>query len=131
MPGEWKTVDFLFQLTDDEVRAGGNRQFDFESKNAFNGAVINSYLFFAIELKGNHYSRSALAGITREVNKLFDMPALILFRYGETLTLAVNRAEYLAERKKMMQHWSDYLEGLAKGGKVLAGRFGGLSGSSQ
>lgn len=44
---------------------------------------------------------------------------------------AHNRAEYLAERKKVMQHWSDYLEGLAKGGKVLVGRFGGLSGSSQ
>ena len=31
LPGEWKTVDFLFQLTDDEVRTAGNQQFDFES----------------------------------------------------------------------------------------------------
>src|ERR1017187_7085291 len=89
LPGEWKTVDFLFQLTDDEVRAAGNQKFDFESKGAYNGAVINSYLFFALELKGGQYSRSALAGITREVNKLFNMPALILFRYGDALTLAV------------------------------------------
>lgn len=101
LPGEWKTVDFLFQLTDDEVRAAGNRQFEFESKGAYNGAVINSYLFFALELKGDHYSRTALAGITREVNKLFDMPTLILFRYGETLTLAViNRRLHKREEGK-------------------------------
>jgi len=101
LPGEWKTVDFLFQLTDDEVRTAGNQQFDFESKGAYNGALIHSYLFFALELKGNHYSRSALAGITREVNKLFDMPALILFRYGEILTLAVvNRRLHKREEGK-------------------------------
>ena len=82
-------MDILFQLTDEEVRAAANTQFEFESKGAFNGAIINSYLFIAIELKGDHYSRSALAGITREVNKLFDMPALIFFRHGETITLAV------------------------------------------
>lgn len=32
---------------------------------------------------------------------------------------AYNRAEYLPERKKMMQHWADYLDGLAKGAKVV------------
>jgi adenine-specific DNA-methyltransferase len=89
MPNEWKSVDILFQLTDEEVRTAANAQFEFESKGAFSGAIINSYLFIAIELKGEHYSRSALAGITREVNKLFTMPALIFFRHGEAITLAV------------------------------------------
>lgn len=89
LPNEWKSVDILFQLTDEEVRTAANAQFEFESKGAFNGAIINSYLFIAIELKGEHYSRSALAGITREVNKLFTMPALIFFRHGEAITLAV------------------------------------------
>src|ERR1017187_8072086 len=81
LPNEWKSVDILFQLTDEEVRTAANAQFEFESKGAFSGAIINSYLFIAIELKGEHYSRSALAGITREVNKLFTMPALIFFRH--------------------------------------------------
>jgi adenine-specific DNA-methyltransferase len=89
LPGEWKSIDFLFQLTDDEIRAASNQQFLFESKGAYNGAIINSYLFFALELKGNRYTRTALAGITRELNKLFTMPALVLIRHGETLTLAV------------------------------------------
>jgi integrase len=32
---------------------------------------------------------------------------------------AYNRAEYLAERRRMMQAWSDYLGSLAAGGKVV------------
>jgi integrase len=37
---------------------------------------------------------------------------------------AYNRAEYLEDRKKMMQHWSDFLEATATGGKVIYGKFG-------
>jgi Alw26I/Eco31I/Esp3I family type II restriction m6 adenine DNA methyltransferase len=101
LPGEWKTIDFLFQVTDDEIRAAGSQKFDFKSKGAYSGTIINSYLFFALELKSSRYSRTALAGITREVNKLFDMPALILFRHGETLTLAIiNRRLHKREAGK-------------------------------
>ncbi|MEI6515830.1 MAG: hypothetical protein WCO77_07630 [bacterium] len=66
LPEEWKTIDFLFQLTDDEILAAGNQKSLFDSKGAYNGTVIESYLFFALDLKGRHYTRTALAGITRE-----------------------------------------------------------------
>jgi len=33
---------------------------------------------------------------------------------------AYNRAQYMADRKKMMQAWADYLDGLRAGGKVIA-----------
>lgn len=33
---------------------------------------------------------------------------------------AYNRAQYLAERKKMIQTWADYLDGLRVGGQVIA-----------
>ncbi len=81
---EWQSIDFLFQLTDDEIRASSKK-----SKDFYSDAVVNSYLFFAVELTGSNYSRTALAGITREINKLFAMPALVLFRYGGTVTLAI------------------------------------------
>ena len=101
LSNEWKSVDFLFQLTDDEVRSAGNLQFDFESKGAYNGTIIHSYLFLAIELLGSHYTRTDLAGITREVNRLFTMPVLILFLHGETLTLAIiNRRLHKREEGK-------------------------------
>ena len=88
---DWQSVDFLFQLTDDEVRAaaGGNQQFLFESKGKWQGAAMESYLFFAITLAKPYYSRTELSGITRAVNRLFPMPAMLLFRHGDTLTLAV------------------------------------------
>ena len=88
---DWQSVDFLFQLTDDEVRAAaqGNQQFLFDSKGKWNGAAIESYLFFAITLAKPHYTRTELSGITRAVNRLFPMPAMLLFRHGDTLTLAV------------------------------------------
>jgi integrase len=37
---------------------------------------------------------------------------------------AYNYAEYMPERRKMMQAWADYLDALAVGGKVVAGAFG-------
>jgi len=88
---DWQSVDFLFQITDEEVRAAaqGNQQFLFESKGKWNGAAIESYLFLAITLQKPHYTRTELSGITRAVNRLFPMPAMLLFRHGETLTLAV------------------------------------------
>ncbi len=91
MLADWQSVDFLFQLTDDEVRAaaGGNQQFLFESKGKWQGTAMESYLFFAITLAKAHYSRTELSGITRAVNRLFPMPAMLLFRHGDTLTLAV------------------------------------------
>lgn len=32
---------------------------------------------------------------------------------------AYNRTSHLAERKKMMQQWADYLDGLKSGAKVI------------
>jgi len=40
---------------------------------------------------------------------------------------AYNRATYMDERRKMMQAWSDYLDGLRKGGDVVAIKRSGAS----
>ena len=37
---------------------------------------------------------------------------------------AYNRAEYLSERKRMMQWWADYLDSVTNGSKVIVGSFG-------
>src|SRR2546423_566128 len=56
LPGQWKSIDILFQLTEDEIRAAGNERFIFASKGAYDGTVIESYLFLALELAGTHYT---------------------------------------------------------------------------
>lgn len=86
---EWRSVDMLFQLTGDEVTDRGQARFLFDADTRVDNTIIQSYLFFAIELAGEHYTRSQLAGITREINKLFLMPAMILFRYGPCVTLSI------------------------------------------
>jgi adenine-specific DNA-methyltransferase len=81
---DWISVDFLFQLTDEEI--GNHLAF---STGKFENSIIESYLFLAIQLSGSSYTRTKLATATREVNKRFPMPVMILFRHGETLTLAI------------------------------------------
>lgn len=84
---DWLTVDLLFQLGDDDIKqATGNRNF---KPGKVENAEINSYLFFSIALKQGSYTRSQLAGITREVNKMFASPVLILFQYGTKFSIAI------------------------------------------
>ncbi|HNZ65599.1 MAG TPA: TaqI-like C-terminal specificity domain-containing protein [Smithellaceae bacterium] len=88
---EWRSVDLLFQLSREEL---SSQQGLFDS-NKINWVgedektVIETYLFFAIELTQPEYSRTDLAQITREVNKIFPMPVMIIFRHGQTLTLSI------------------------------------------
>lgn len=80
----WKTIDILFQLTDESFT--GQQQL-FDSK--VNPLNPQSYLCFAIELNKEEYSKSQIANITREINKLFSIPIIIIFKYAKSLTLSV------------------------------------------
>jgi hypothetical protein len=86
---QWKSVDMLFQITDAEIAAGMSGQGQLFVNKQVDDHLINSYLFFAIELTGANYTRTALAGITREVNKLFPMPVMILFKHSGMLSFAI------------------------------------------
>jgi hypothetical protein len=43
--------------------------------------------------------------------------------HKDKIAAAYDRAQFLPERKKMMQHWADYLDAVASGSKVLVGDF--------
>ncbi len=86
---DWKSIDLLFQITDEEVtNAISNQVSLFESKKV-DDTIIQSYLFFTLELEKAQYSRTQLAQITREINKLFPMPAMVIFRHGDTITISI------------------------------------------
>jgi len=72
-------------LSKDEVTP----QHDLFNTKQVDRTIIETYLFFAIELSNNDYSRTALSQIVREINKVFPMPVMILFKHGNTLTLAI------------------------------------------
>jgi hypothetical protein len=82
---DWKYIDLLFQLSKSEV---SKQTTLFDTKKVDN-TLIETYLFFVIELIGDHYTRGNLSSITREVNKVFPMPVMILFRHNNSLTLSV------------------------------------------
>ncbi len=81
---EFATVpQLLFQLTWEDFFADstGSKQVD--------NTIMESYLFFAIELKQSHYSRTALAKMTRDLNRFAKQPVMVIFTYGEFLTLSI------------------------------------------
>jgi len=106
--GKWKNIDFLFQITDDEVRdAGMQGSLGFDS--GYDPRNYQSYLFFALDLKQGQYTRTQLSDITREINLLFGMPAMLFIRHGGTLTLSVidRRISKRDESRDVLDEYSD------------------------
>lgn len=94
---KWKYIDLLFQLSKDEITT---RHGLFDTRQV-DRAIIETYLFFVIELSKDNYSRTALSHITREINKVFPMPVMVLFKHGQALTLAViNRRLHKRDEQK-------------------------------
>ena len=83
---EWESIDLLFQLTATEVTLSDQPPLDVEG---IDNSIFQSYLFFALKLRGRVYTRTQLAQITREINKLTPMPAMVVIQHGRSLTFAV------------------------------------------
>ena len=90
LTAEWASIDLLFQLIGDDLILTDTTGVLFDpSQTQVDNTIIESYFFFALQLSENDYSRTQLSQITREINKLFLIPAMLLFQHGETLTLSV------------------------------------------
>ncbi len=99
-----KGFHLLFQLTVDELRLAGQATLGL-SAGRYDNQIVDSYLFAALELKSDSYNRSVLARFTRALNRVFPMPVMVLFKHGDTLTVAaiqrrVNRRD---ESKDVLQ----------------------------
>ena len=81
-----ESVQLVFQFTSDEI-ADDPQGTLFEAAS-FDKGNIKSFLFCAVELKDNNYSRTKYAEFTREINKRLFAPTVILFRAGNRLTVA-------------------------------------------
>ena len=90
LTAEWLSVDPLFQLRGDDLTHTDIDGWLFDpSQTQVDNTIIESYVFLALRLSGSNYTRTQLSQITREINKLFPMPAMLLFQHGNTLTLSV------------------------------------------
>lgn len=94
---EWEEIQLLFQLTDQELSG----QLDLFAENTVRQSLMTSYLFFAVHLKDGDYARGKLADITRQLNRLFPMPVMVLFVYDRKLSIAViNRRRHKRDADK-------------------------------
>ena len=87
---DWNKVEIVFQVSDSEIKDAQGDMFD--NIEEFDEGRIKSFLFVAVDMKGKGeghvWTRAQLADTTRAVNKLFLMPVMLLFRHGQTVTLA-------------------------------------------
>lgn len=75
---DWKSADLLFQLTDQEL----SRESSLFTDNSVKAGLLKSYVFIAIELKGCDYARGKFSAIARQINRIFPMPVMVLFKCG-------------------------------------------------
>jgi hypothetical protein len=81
----WKQIEFIFQVADSEI----TRVQSLFDTGEVDRNEYQSFLFFTIQLKEESYKRSDLVKITRELNVPFKMPVIVLFQYGNKLTLSI------------------------------------------
>ncbi|MDM3846132.1 MAG: TaqI-like C-terminal specificity domain-containing protein [Aphanizomenon gracile PMC638.10] len=95
---EWESVNCLFQVTEDEITQNGQGTL---FQPSFDTDYLKSYIFLGLTLQKTDYSRSDLAKITREINRQSDIPIMVLFRYGNYVTLSIiNRRPNKLDRDK-------------------------------
>ncbi|MDO8787520.1 MAG: TaqI-like C-terminal specificity domain-containing protein [Sulfuritalea sp.] len=82
---QWQNAELLFQLTDEELSSSAALFKD----DSVHTSLLQSYVFIAIELREGDYARGKLANIARQLNRVFPMPVMVLFKVGGLLSLAV------------------------------------------
>ncbi|MDE2991331.1 MAG: Eco57I restriction-modification methylase domain-containing protein [Chloroflexota bacterium] len=84
-----ESIQVLFQITDEEIGATDGNLPLFPN-DGFQVGNVESFLFTAVELLDDSYTRGCYATFTREINKRFPaIPAVVIFRTSSgRLTLA-------------------------------------------
>ena len=84
------SAQLIFQVTNDEIQDAAQAQGRLLDATTFDHqGMAQSFLFIAVDLKGKHYPRGQYISFTREINKRFPAPAVVLFKTADhLLTLA-------------------------------------------
>ncbi len=94
------SVHIIFQVTGDEIALSA--QGTLFDGNDFDRGDVHSFLFLAVELNDETYARGQYALFTREINKRFSQPTVVLFKtIRGLLTLAfVDRREHKLDKQR-------------------------------
>lgn len=110
----------------EELKAlGGGSRFVFPGRNRDKPISNNTLLFalYRLGYKGKMTGHGFRAVASTSLNEMGFRPDVIERQLAHCerneVRGAYNRAEYIKERKAMMQSWADYLDSIAAGAKVL------------
>ncbi|WP_423908751.1 Eco57I restriction-modification methylase domain-containing protein [Candidatus Spongiihabitans sp.] len=96
-----KSVHIVFQVTDEEIQS--SRKMNLLAGESFDKGCAKSFLFMAVKLQPGDYARGKYAEMTREINKRFGMPTVVLFLNGNRTTLAfVHRREHKKQNRDVL-----------------------------
>lgn len=105
----WTQIHLLYQMTDEEIKAQLSDslqiQIDGISFSSFQEQNMRSYLFVALQLCEDNLSRTRLASITREINRCFAMPVLLLIKTDQMLHISI-----IYRRRNRIHTHKDVLE---------------------
>ncbi len=93
--------------------------------------MSNNTVLFAIgrlgykgKMTGHGFRALAMSAIKENLGYRHEVvDRQLAHAHRNNVDAAYDRAQFLEERKKMMQEWSDYIDILASGGKVVYGNF--------
>lgn len=86
---DWEPFFQILQVRDAEINAQLTDESPrFESKT-IDTELRSSYMFIAMPLAGDTYTRTQLANITRFISMRIRQPFMMIFRYSDVLTLAI------------------------------------------
>ncbi len=118
-----------------ELRStAGRSEYVFPSPGA-DGFMSNNTMLFAMYRMGFH-GRATVHGFRALASTLLNemgfhpdwIERQLAHDERNRVRAAYNHAQYLPERRRMMQQWADYLDDLAEGGKVIVHQFGQRAG---
>ena len=100
---DWEPFFQILQVTDAEINAQlTDESPHFESK-AIDTELRSSYMFIAMPLAGDTYTRTQLSNITRFMGMRIPQSFMMIFRYSDVLTLAIiNRRPNLSNTTKQV-----------------------------
>ena len=97
------SIKIIHQMTDNEIGSSASMQgILMDNDGTFDKGHNRSFIFIAVQLKGDVYSRGQYAEFTRETNKRFASPCVVVFKTSANLvTLAfVNRREHKRDKER-------------------------------
>jgi integrase len=118
----------VIKILEELQKLTGTNQYAFPSGRTYDRPMSNNAILAALRRMGYTKDEMTPHGFRAMARTIIDevlqvrpdfIEAQLAHRVSDPLGRSYNRTQHLNERRKMMQKWADYLDGLKVGAKVL------------